>query len=357
MKIAFTGGGTIGHVAVNMALIPEARKKNIECIYIGSKNGIEKEMMTSSFEDVPYFSISSGKLRRYISLENMKDVFKVQKGILDAYKILKRERPTIVFSKGGFVTVPVLIAAKLLKIPTIIHESDVTPGLANKIGIKFANKIYTTFLETVKYLPKDKADYVGSIIRLDLLDGDTTKGYALTGLNNSKPVLMIMGGSLGSKYINQLIFDNIDTLLDHYQIIHITGPNNETSLERIGYKQFSFVKEELPHLYAITQTIVSRAGANAIYEFLALKIPALLIPLGLDQSRGDQIDNAKIFEQRGFANVLHEEQLSIESLMQQLSVIELRRDDMISKMEQNKTIFTPETVLNKILKDAGAKHV
>lgn len=211
-KIAFTGGGTIGHVAVNLALIPEAQKRDIETIYIGSKNGIEKEMITDSAKDTKYIPISSGKLRRYLSFENLKDVFKVLKGVLDARKVLKKEKPDLVFSKGGFVSVPVIIAAKSLKIPSIVHESDVTPGLANKISMKFANKMYTTFEETLKYVPKEKSDYIGAIIREDLRDGSKEEGYQLTGFNDQLPVLLIMGGSLGSKALNKAIRDNLDYL-------------------------------------------------------------------------------------------------------------------------------------------------
>lgn len=351
-KIAFTGGGTIGHVAVNLALIPEAQKRDIETIYIGSKNGIEKEMITDSAKDTKYIPISSGKLRRYLSFENLKDVFKVLKGVLDARKVLKKEKPDLVFSKGGFVSVPVIIAAKSLKIPSIVHESDVTPGLANKISMKFANKMYTTFEETLKYVPKEKSDYIGAIIREDLRDGSKEEGYQLTGFNDQLPVLLIMGGSLGSKALNKAIRDNLDYLTKKYQIIHLTGKGHvDQNIKNANYVQYEFVSNELMHFYAITDTVISRAGANAIYEFATLKLPMLLIPLGLDQSRGDQIDNAKIFEKNGYAKVIQEKDVNQSNLISQLDKLENEREDIIDKMSHFKESYTKETLFNKIESD------
>ncbi|MCD5140782.1 MULTISPECIES: undecaprenyldiphospho-muramoylpentapeptide beta-N-acetylglucosaminyltransferase [Mammaliicoccus] len=351
-KIAFTGGGTIGHVAVNLALIPEAQKRDIETIYIGSKNGIEKEMITDSAKDTKYIPISSGKLRRYLSFENLKDVFKVLKGVLDARKVLKKEKPDLVFSKGGFVSVPVIIAAKSLKIPSIVHESDVTPGLANKISMKFANKMYTTFEETLKYVPKEKSDYIGAIIREDLRDGSKEEGYQLTGFYDQLPVLLIMGGSLGSKALNKAIRDNLDYLTKKYQIIHLTGKGHvDQNIKNANYVQYEFVSNELMHFYAITDTVISRAGANAIYEFATLKLPMLLIPLGLDQSRGDQIDNAKIFEKNGYAKVLQEKDVNQSNLISQLDKLENEREDIIDKMSHFKESYTKETLFNKIESD------
>ncbi|MDT3988649.1 undecaprenyldiphospho-muramoylpentapeptide beta-N-acetylglucosaminyltransferase, partial [Staphylococcus aureus] len=322
-KIAFTGGGTVGHVSVNLSLIPTALSQGYEALYIGSKNGIEREMIESQLPEIKYYPISSGKLRRYISLENAKDVFKVLKGILDARKVLKKEKPDLLFSKGGFVSVPVVIAAKSLNIPTIIHESDLTPGLANKIALKFAKKIYTTFEETLNYLPKEKADFIGATIREDLKNGNAHNGYQLTGFNENKKVLLVMGGSLGSKKLNSIIRENLDALLQQYQVIHLTGKGlKDAQVKKSGYIQYEFVKEDLTDLLAITDTVISRAGSNAIYEFLTLRIPMLLVPLGLDQSRGDQIDNANHFADKGYAKAIDEEQLTAQILLQELNEME-----------------------------------
>lgn len=352
-KIAFTGGGTVGHVSVNLSLIPTALEKGHQVFYIGSKNGIEREMIESQLSNIKYYPISSGKLRRYLSFENAKDVFKVLKGILDARRVLKKEKPDLLFSKGGFVSVPVVIAARSLNIPTIIHESDLTPGLANKISLKFSKKIYTTFEDTLKYLPKDKADFVGATIREDLKEGNQQKGYEITGFDSDKKVLLVMGGSLGSKKLNDIIRENLEALLHDYQIIHLTGHRLvDESYKQKGYIQYEFVKEELTHLLSITDTVVSRAGSNAIYEFLTLRIPMLLIPLGLDQSRGDQIDNAKYFESKGYGKMIPEDQLTQFKLLEQLKQIESHRTDITHQMESYKESYTKEDLFNKILNDA-----
>lgn len=353
-KIAFTGGGTVGHVSVNLSLIPTALEEGYEAFYIGSKNGIEREMIESQLPSIKYHSISSGKLRRYISWDNIKDVFKVLKGILDARSVLKKEKPDLLFSKGGFVSVPVVIAAKSLKIPTIIHESDLTPGLANKISLKFAKKIYTTFEDTLQFLPKEKADFVGATVREDLKTGDKKRGYQLTEFNDNKKVLLVMGGSLGSKKLNSIIRENLDALQTSYQIIHLTGKGliDEQYTNQKDYIQFDFIKDDLTDLLAITDTVISRAGSNAIYEFLALRIPMLLIPLGLDQSRGDQIDNAKNFETKGFGKTIPEDVLTEQKLIDQLNDIETNRDTIINQMQTYKESFTRQDLFRKIIKDA-----
>ncbi|HII1562792.1 TPA: undecaprenyldiphospho-muramoylpentapeptide beta-N-acetylglucosaminyltransferase [Staphylococcus aureus] len=352
-KIAFTGGGTVGHVSVNLSLIPTALSQGYEALYIGSKNGIEREMIESQLPEIKYYPISSGKLRRYISLENAKDVFKVLKGILDARKVLKKEKPDLLFSKGGFVSVPVVIAAKSLNIPTIIHESDLTPGLANKIALKFAKKIYTTFEETLNYLPKEKADFIGATIREDLKNGNAHNGYQLTGFNENKKVLLVMGGSLGSKKLNSIIRENLDALLQQYQVIHLTGKGlKDAQVKKSGYIQYEFVKEDLTDLLAITDTVISRAGSNAIYEFLTLCIPMLLVPLGLDQSRGDQIDNANHFADKGYAKAIDEEQLTAQILLQELNEMEQERTRIINNMKSYEQSYTKEALFDKMIKDA-----
>lgn len=313
-KILFTGGGTAGHVSVNVALIPEFSKEGYELSYIGSKTGIEKQMI-EELNNVKYYSISSGKLRRYFDWKNFTDPFRVIKGIFDSITILRKEKPNFVFSKGGFVSVPVCIAARLLKIPTILHESDLTPGLANKINIKFCNHIFTTFEETIKYLPKNKASLAGAIVREEIYSGNSDKAYELCNFKRDKKVILIMGGSLGSKLINEFIWENINELTSEFQIVHLVGKgqfNKDINIE--GYKQFEFINKELFDIFKIVDFTISRAGANSIYEFLALDIPSILIPLGTNQSRGDQLENAQFFEKNGFSKVLLEENLTKISL-------------------------------------------
>ncbi|MGM8213109.1 undecaprenyldiphospho-muramoylpentapeptide beta-N-acetylglucosaminyltransferase [Virgibacillus sp. W0430] len=354
-NILFTGGGTAGHVIVNLALIPSFQKDGWNIDYIGSYEGIERKLI-SELEGVTYHSISTGKLRRYMSMENVKDPFKVIKGVFQAWRIIKKQKPAVVFSKGGFVSVPVVIAAKLCRIPTIIHESDYTPGLANKIASRFAQQVLTTFPETVNYLPENKAIPIGAVIREELFQGNEEIGLTLTGLTKEKPILLIMGGSGGSRTINTLITDNLEEILTEFQIIHICGLGNvNRSATRKGYVQFEYVNEELKDILAITDYVISRAGSNAIFEFLALRIPMLLIPLSLAASRGDQIVNAKSFKESGYAHVLDEEKLTKETLLRSIHRLKKSGPVLIDKMEKFESKAVRENVID-IIKNTS-KHV
>ncbi|KAB7671209.1 undecaprenyldiphospho-muramoylpentapeptide beta-N-acetylglucosaminyltransferase [Bacillus sp. B1-b2] len=346
-KIVFTGGGSAGHVTPNIALINELQKEDWSISYIGSKAGIEKELIGKL--DIPYYSISSGKLRRYVSKENIKDIFKVIKGCFDARKVLKKEKPDVVFSKGGFVSVPVVIAANTLKIPVILHESDLTPGLANKLSVRFATKIFTSFEETLRYLPSEKAKAIGSPIRREILEGSATKGRDYLGFHNEKPVLTIMGGSLGAKKINDIIRENLDTLLQTYQIVHLCGKGNVSNEHiRTGYKQFEYVHGELPDILAATDYVVTRGGSNSIFEFLALKIPMLIIPLTKQQSRGDQILNGKVFSENGYAYMLEEESLTSEQLFKSLQKMETNKLHLIENMKKAQASDALNEIVNEI---------
>ncbi len=300
-KIIMTGGGTAGHVTPNLALVPKLKEKNFEIKYIGSLDGIEKNIIEEN--NIPYYGISSGKLRRYFDFKNFSDPFKVLKGVFDATRILSKEKPDIVFSKGGFVAVPVVIAAHLKKIPIVAHESDMTPGLANKLSAPFCDKLCVTFRESLKYIKDNKGILTGSPIREEILKGDKIKGEKICGFKDKHEILFVMGGSTGSKVINDLIRNNIDLLLKEFNIIHICGKGNLDSnlVNKTGYKQFEYVNEELPHLMAYADYIISRAGANSIFEFLTLKKPTLLVPLSKKASRGDQILNAQSFTREGYS--------------------------------------------------------
>lgn len=345
-RIVLTGGGTAGHVTPNMALVPKLIDEGYNIYYIGSYEGMEKKLI----EDigVTYYGISSGKLRRYFDIKNFSDPFRVIKGFFEAKKILKKLRPDVVFSKGGFVTVPVVIAAKQLHIPVIIHESDMTPGLANKLSIPSASKVCCNFPETVKLLPEGKAVLTGSPIREELFTGKCEEGLRLCGFTEEKPVLLVIGGSLGSVAINNAIRSNIDALLEKYQIIHLCGRNNlDESLEgREGYKQFEYVKDELKHYFACANVVVSRAGANAICELLALRKPNILIPLGLEASRGDQILNAESFENQGYSYVLQEKDVTSETLLNAVNSVYEDCDKYIEAMHHSKLANPIETIVN-----------
>lgn len=347
-SILFTGGGTAGHVIVNLALIPHFHQEGWQIDYIGSKNGIERQLI-GELPHVTYHPISTGKLRRYISIENMKDPFKVVKGTFDAWRIIGKVKPQIIFSKGGFVSVPVVAAAKLRRVPTIIHESDMTPGLANKLATKFAKKVLTTFPETKKYLPEDKTTHIGAVIREDLFTGDRKSALQWTNLSATKSTLLIMGGSSGSANINTVVRGNLENLLESYQIIHICGKGNvDESLNKAGYRQYEYVNEELKDILAMTDYVISRAGANAIFEFLALHIPMLLIPLPLSASRGDQIDNAISFEKSGFAHMLMEEDITPETFERAIQNLVDDAADMKEKMKVENMEKSREQVIELI---------
>ncbi|MGP4073587.1 undecaprenyldiphospho-muramoylpentapeptide beta-N-acetylglucosaminyltransferase [Piscibacillus sp. B03] len=332
-SIVFTGGGTAGHVVVNLALIPEFLQEGYDVHYIGSYKGIEKDLI-SDLEGVTYHGIATGKLRRYLSIENIKDPFRVLQGIFQARKIIKKVNPSIVFSKGGFVSVPVVMASKMVGVPSIIHESDYTPGLANKIATKFSSYILTTFPETDQHLPSEKAKHMGAIIREELFEGDVRKAYEFTGLNDDRPVILVMGGSSGAQKINESVRNALPTLLKEFQVVHLCGKGKiDPSIEQPGYVQYEYVTDELKNLFAITDVIISRAGSNSIFEFLALRIPMLLIPLSRQQSRGDQILNAESFKKQGYAEVIEEEELTREYLVQKVKELNDQRDRFQDKMK------------------------
>ena len=331
--IVLTGGGTAGHVTPNIALLPGLRERGYQISYIGSYNGIEKELIEKT--GVPYYGISSGKLRRYVDLKNLSDPFRVLKGIREARALMNRLNPDVVFSKGGFVAVPVIMAAGRKHIPIIAHESDMTPGLANKLCIPYADKICCNFPETVRNLPEGKAVVTGSPLREELMKGSRERGLAFCGFDDSRPVLMITGGSLGSVNVNTHMRAILPKLLPVFQIVHLCGRGNlDPALDHTdGYRQFEYVSEEMPDLFAAADLIVSRAGANSICEISALAKPNLLIPLSANASRGDQILNARSYEKQGFSKVLEEESLTDEVLLQTILDLYKEKDSYTSAMK------------------------
>ncbi len=349
-KIILTGGGTAGHTTPNVALLPMLKQNNYEIFYIGSKNGIEKEIIENV--GIKYYGISSGKLRRYLDVKNLTDSLRVLKGVAEAKKLIKKIKPDIIFSKGGFVSVPVVLAGKMCRVPVVIHESDITPGLANKISIPFATVVCTTFPETIKNLPKRKGIVTGTPIRQELFKGNKDKIYPKLKLKNKKPILLVMGGSLGSVKINNYIRNSLNKLLRDFNIIHICGKNNlDKGLQNLdGYNQFEYVSTELKDIFVVSDLIVSRAGANSIYEFLALRKPNLLIPLSKDASRGDQILNANSFKAQGFSKVIEEENLSENLLVEEIKDLYKNRDKYIKNMENSNLSNGTSEVMDIILK-------
>ena len=336
-----------GHVTPNLALLPALREEDFEIHYIGSYNGIERRLIEAA--SIPYDGISSGKLRRYFDLKNFSDPLRVLKGYFEARKLMKKYKPDIVFSKGGFVAVPVVLAAKHYKVPVIIHESDMTPGLANKICIPAASKVCCNFPETLKYLPEDKAVLTGSPIREELLHGDRLAGLQYAHLSADRPVILIIGGSLGSVTVNQAVRGILPQLLKTYQVIHICGKGNldESLIGTEGYVQYEYVDKPLRHLFAAADLIISRAGANSICEILALRKPNILIPLSAADSRGDQILNANSFAKQGFSTVLEEEVLTADTLS---------RHDQIRILEKGNMLDPAQHIAAQHTADDAAVH-
>ncbi len=344
-RIVLTGGGTAGHVTPLIALLPSLTKEGYDIHYIGSYDGIEHKLIEEY--RIPYYGISSGKLRRYFDPKNFTDPFKVIKGYHEARKLLKKLKPDILFSKGGFVSVPVVLAAKKCRIPVIIHESDMTPGLANRIAIPAAKKICANFPETMKHLPPEKAVLTGTPIRKELFSGNRIKGLDFCGFTANKPVMMIIGGSTGSKKINDIVRGMLPTLLRDFQVIHLCGKGNlDSKLDKLnGYVQFEYVKKELSDLFAASSLVVSRAGANAICEILALRIPNILIPLGTNASRGDQILNAESFENQGYSYVLKEDDLTVSSLMEAIETVAKNREKYLEAMNKSELNNSIDTIM------------
>ena len=355
-RIILTGGGTAGHVTPNIALLPRLSELGYDIQYIGSYNGIEKDLIEPF--GVPYHGISSGKLRRYLSMQNLTDPFRVLKGFSEARKLIKELKPDVIFSKGGFVSVPVVLAGKRCKVPVIIHESDMTPGLANKIAIPSATKVCCNFPETLEYLPKGKAVLTGSPIRQELLSGNKIAALDLCGFTADKPVILVIGGSLGSVVVNNAVRKSLPTLLEHFQVIHLCGKDktDESLNGTEGYCQFEYVKDELRDIFALADLVISRAGANAICELLALRKPNLLIPLSAKASRGDQILNARSFERQGFSMVIEEEALTPESLLEAVQQLYEDRGTFIDAMRNSDQQDSIGTIISLIEEASGKKR-
>jgi len=347
-KIILTGGGTAGHVMPHLALLPSLREKGYHVDYIGSKKGIEKKLIEK--EGLPYYGIPSGKLRRYFDVKNFTDLFRIFFGTMASIFLIHKLKPNLVFSKGGFVTVPVVLAAWLAKVPVVIHESDMTPGLANKIASRFAVKICTTFESTLSYIPASKSIHTGAPIRGELLLGEEQKGHAYTQLDHNKAILMVTGGSLGAKSINDCLRNSLPELTKTFHVIHLCGKGNiDHRYDHLeGYRQYEFIGEHMADLYAMADVVISRAGSNTITELVALKKPHLLIPLPASQSRGDQLLNADAFEALGYSMVLQQEHLTPETLIKSTLYLNQHPQLFIEKMAEYAFADGTEHILNTL---------
>ncbi len=349
-KIIFTGGGSSGHVTPNLALIDKCRKQDWEIYYIGSKDSIEQRLINKY--KIPFYHVPTGKLRRYFSWQNFIDPFKIVFGIIKSWFLVRKIKPEIVFSKGGFVAFPVVVAAWLNNIPVVSHESDITPGLANKLSFPFAKRICLAFAETKKYIKqKEHIRVTGTPIRQKFFVASKEKGLAYCGFNQDKKVILIFGGGQGANAINNAIRAALSLLLDKYQVVHLCG-NNKTNpnLEnKVGYRQFEYLHDELFDVMACADLVISRSGANALAELLALKKLAILIPLTRRASRGDQILNAKFANAKGLCKVIQEEDLTQESIVQAVTEVFSQAADYQTKLAQFESQNSVDLIYNVLL--------
>jgi len=342
-RIILTGGGTAGHVIPNLALVPSLKDAGFEIFYIGSHDGIERGLVEA--EGIPYFGISSGKLRRYLNMKNITDVFRILKGVGDATRIIRKLRPDVVFSKGGFVTVPVIAAARLFRVKSILHESDITPGLANRLSLPLATRICCSFPETLKHISGGRGVLTGSPIRSSLFEGDAAAGRRLAGFGAEKPTLLVTGGSQGAAAINSCVRAALPGLLEKFQVIHLCGKGNLSGISQKGYAEFEYISSEMADVLAAADVVISRAGANTLFELVALAKPHLLIPLTLDASRGDQILNAKSTARQGFSKILPEEEMSAERLQKDVEILYNTRGNFIKAMSAREVSDSTKQVL------------
>lgn len=330
-KIVFTGGGTVGHVTLNLLLMPKFIEDGWEVHYIGDKHGIEHQEILKSGLDVTFHSIATGKLRRYFSWQNMLDVFKVAWGIVQSLFIMLRIRPQALFSKGGFVSVPPVIAARVSRVPVFIHESDLSMGLANKIAYKFATKMYSTFEQPASLA---KVEHVGAVTKVSdqkLAEPDEMVDIR-TQFDSNLPTLLFVGGSAGARVFNQLVTDHKEELTERYNIINLTGDSNLNELSRHLFR-VDYVTDLYQPLMEMADVVVTRGGANTIFELLAMAKLHVIVPLGREASRGDQIENAAYFAKKGYAEELQESDLNLSSLEQKVTMLLTHKDQYQSTMK------------------------
>jgi UDP-N-acetylglucosamine--N-acetylmuramyl-(pentapeptide) pyrophosphoryl-undecaprenol N-acetylglucosamine transferase len=331
-KILFTGGGTAGHVYPAMAIIKRLNREEFEILWMGSSHGMEKSIVEA--EGITYYSIPCGKLRRYFSLQNFFDIFRIIGGFFFALFYLIKIRPSLVFSKGGFVTVAPAAAASLLRIPVFTHDSDIGPGLATRINSFSADRILVSSEKSRNYFSKKmnkKVFVTGNPVRNDILLGDSKRGKEILGISNDIQVIIVMGGSLGAEQINKLILNNLDILCKKFFIVHQRGDKNYFPVKHSSYFSVPYFNDGLNHILASADLVISRAGASAVWEFASINLPSILIPLE-SGSRGEQVKNAEIFEEFGCSLVLRGD-ISSETFMDSINKIMDNRENL-KKMKE-----------------------
>jgi UDP-N-acetylglucosamine--N-acetylmuramyl-(pentapeptide) pyrophosphoryl-undecaprenol N-acetylglucosamine transferase len=352
-KIILTGGGSAGHVIPNIALISKFKQEDWDIFYIGSKQGIERELIAKI--NVPYIAIATGKLRRYFSWQNFIDPFKVVYGLLQAIYYCHKIKPKIIFSKGGFVAFPVVVGAWLNRIPVVVHESDLIPGLANKLSFPFSKQICVTFALTKKgFKNREKITVTGTPIRPELYLGNAEHGRKICAFTSNKKIILVYGGGSGAEIINRNIRSLLPEMLADFQVIHGCGKNKvDSKLDIAGYKQFEFMGTELPDLLACANLVISRAGANSLCELLALNKPHILIPLSKAASRGDQIINAQYHAKLGLSQVILEDKLTPQTLIAKIQWVAEHENELITELAKHKKINSIEMIYGILEKNAG----
>jgi len=348
-KIVLCGGGTAGHIYPALALVDDLKKFEIH--YIGS-NGIEKEIL-KNYQNIVFHEIPSVKLQRKITVKNLLIPFKLFSAIKKAKQILSEIKPDIIFSKGGYVSLPVAFAGKKLGIKVISHESDLSMGLANKLILKKCDIMCTTFPQTMN--GHKKIVYTGQPLRKSVLSGNGN--FVKNMFPSSKPILLVIGGSQGAKFINEIVWANIDSLTKDFNVLHICGKGNKNrKIKNENYKQFEYVSN-IGDFYAGTSIAISRAGCGVISELKANKIPSLLIPLSKKCSRGDQVENAKLFSQYGYCEMLEEEEYTKNRFISLIRSIQTNKEKYVKNINKDKSPLANKKIIELIISNCDKEKL
>lgn len=357
-KIILTGGGTAGHITPNLALLPLLETAGFSISYIGLKAGMEERLIRPT--GVPFYGITGGKLRRYADFKNFTDLFRIGAGFWESISLMHKLKPDVLFSKGGFVSTPVVWAAKLCGVPVVTHESDSTLGLANRLSAPFATKICYTFPESGAAVPSGKGVLTGLPIREQLLRGSREKGLEICGFSGKKPVLVVTGGSQGAAFINRMVRRCLPKLLETFQVCHLCGKGNvDEKLEQTsGYRQFAYVTDDLPHIFNMADVVVTRGGSTSLFELLALQKPMVIIPYSRKASRGDQIINGRSFQKQGFGELLMETdangmEMMPAAFLRTVHQVYENREAYVGRMQKSPARSGAQNVFSVICETAG----
>ena len=349
--VVITGGGSAGHVIPALPVIDLLLAQGTQVHFIGTRSGLEQGYLGQ--RDVTFHGISAGKLRRYFSWQNVTDIFRIGWAVLESLRLLWKLKPGAMFSKGGFVSLPPVFAAWLLGIPVVAHESDLTPGLANRLSLPFIKTLCTSFDDTRFAGFRGRHVVTGTPVRQSLLAGDPAKARQQFGIESGLPVLLVTGGSLGAEGLNRIITEHIHTLTERFFVVHVCGAGKTSDRQLPGYLQLEFVSEGWGDLLAVADLVISRAGANALFELVALNKPHLLVPLPLGGSRGDQLANAQFATQQGWSEVVAEDQLSGERLLSTLNLLVANAPRYRQAMAQSSAQDAAQSLLREIQRLAG----